>query len=169
MRCRAIWATGLLIFAPSLACADPASIIAHLRGTSASRLDLSLARLSETIDARGAAAGYGGFADIEDKDIVIRAYSATVKPNEVNCRRILDRIKGAGGVDPKTGRPEDPASAYAALFSYAGEDESKIDPSYAETVDSMLAIMVVLGETGKGKGMVCQSRLLSNKITYQKQ
>ena len=33
----------------------------------------------------------------------------------------------------------------------------------------MLAIMVVLGETGNGKGMVCQSRLLSNKITYQKQ
>jgi hypothetical protein len=26
-----------------------------------------------------------------------------------------------------------------------------------------------LGETGDGKAMVCQSRLLSNKITYQKQ
>jgi len=171
MRCRAIWATGLLIgiFAPSPAGADPASIIAHLRGTPASRLDLSLARLGETIDARGATAGYGGFADIEDKDIVIRAYSATVKPDEVNCRRILDRIKAAAGVDPKTGHPEDPASAYAALFRYAGEDESKIDPSYSDTVDSMLAIMVVLGETGNGKGMVCQSRLLSNKITYQKQ
>ena len=62
-----------------------------------------------------------------------------------------------------------PGVYHRASARYAGEDESKIDPSYSETVDSMLAIMVVLGETGNGKGMVCQSRLLSNKITYQKQ
>jgi hypothetical protein len=173
MKCRAIWATiaGLLIgiLAISQAIANPAAIIGHLRSTPASRLDLSLARLGETIDAHGAAAGYGGFADIEDNDIVIRAYSPTAKPDEASCRRIVDRIKTAAGVDPKTGEPDDPASGYAALFSYPGDDESKIDPSYAETVDSMFRVMVVIGETGNGKGLVCQSRLLSNKITYRKQ
>ena len=91
------------------------------------------------------------------------------KPDEPSCRRIVDRIKTAAGVDPKAGQPGDPASGYAALFSYPGADESKIDPGYAETVDSMFAIMVVIGETGNGRGMVCQSRLLSNKITYRKQ
>ena len=173
MKCRAIWATladlSSAIPAANLARADPAAIIDHLRNSPASRLDLSLARLGETIDAHGAAAGYGGFADVEDKDIVIRVYSVTAKPDEANCRRILERIKTAGGVDPKTGQPNDPASGYAALFSYPGDDESKIDPSYAETVDSMLAVIVVIGETGNGKGMVCQSHLLSNKITFQKQ
>ncbi len=173
MECRAIWATvaGLLagMLAASAATADPAAIIGHLKGAGASRLDLSLARLSETIDAHGAAAGYGGFADVEDNDIVIRAYSATAKPNEASCKRIVDRIRTGAGVDPKTGQPDDPASGYAALFSYPDDDESKVDPSYAETVHSMFSIMVVIGETGDGKGMVCHSRLLSNKITYQKQ
>jgi hypothetical protein len=173
MTCRAIWATaiGLLaaVTAASAASADPAAIIAHLTGTPATRLDLSLARLSQTIDAHGAAAGYGGFAEIEDADIVIRAYSATAKPDEASCRRILDRIKTVAGVDPKTGQPDDPASGYAALFSYPDDGESKVDASYAETVDSMFRVMVVIGQTGDGKGMVCQSRLLSDKITYQKQ
>jgi hypothetical protein len=173
MKCRAIWPTlaGLLIGIPAAvsASADPAAIIGHLKGTTASRLDLSLARLSETIDAHAAAAGYGGFADVEDNDIVIRAYSPAAKPDEASCKRIVDRIKTAAGVNPRTGQPDDPASGYAALFSYPDDDEAKVDPSYAETVDSMFAIMVVIGETGDGKGMVCQSRLLSNKITYQKQ
>ena len=173
MTCRAIWATaiGLLagVIAAATASAEPAAIIAHLTGAPATRLDLSLARLSQTIDAHGAAAGYGGFADIEDTDIVIHAYSATAKPDEANCRHILDRIKTVAGVDLKTGQPDDPASGYAALFSYPDDDESKVDASYAETVDSMFRVMVVIGETGDGKGMVCQSRLLSNKTTFQKQ
>jgi hypothetical protein len=33
----------------------------------------------------------------------------------------------------------------------------------------MFSVMVVIGETGDGKGMVCQGRLLSNKISYQRQ
>ena len=154
--------------APS-AKADPAAIISHLTSTPATRLDLSLARLSQMVDAHGVPAGYGGFADIEDTDIVIHASSLSAKPDEASCKRILNRIKTTGGVDPKTGQPDDPASGYAALFSYPDDDESKIDASYAETVDSMFRIMVVIGQTGDGKGMVCQSRLLSNKIAYQKQ
>jgi hypothetical protein len=154
---------------PFGAFADPAGILAHLQQTPASRLDLSLASLGAIVDGTGAAAGYGGFADIEDKSIVIRAYSETAKPNETDCKAIVDAIKKTGGVDPKTGEPADPASAFASVFSYQGEDESKIDPSYAETVDSMISIMVVIGETGNGQGMVCKSRLLSPDITYRQQ
>jgi hypothetical protein len=153
----------------SAASADPASILGYLKTAPATRLDLSLAQLSQMIDVYGSGSGYGGFAGVEGNDIVIRAYSPSAKPDKASCKRILDRIKSTGGVDPKTGEPDDPASGYAALFSYPGEDEFKIDQSYAETVDSMFSIMVVIGETGDGKGMMCQSRLLSNKITYQKQ
>jgi hypothetical protein len=170
MTCRVISAAILAgLLTASAAAADPAAILGHLKGAPASRLDLSLARLSDAIDTQGAAAGYGGFADVEGDDIVIRAYSFTAKPEEASCRRIVNRIKTQAGVDPKTGQPDDPASGFSALFSYPDEDESKVDASYAETLDSMFSIMVVIGQTGDGKGMVCQSRLLSNKITYQKQ
>ncbi len=164
------WLIALLALGPLIpAHADPAGILGHLQSTPASRLDLSLARLGAMIDAAGAGAGFGGFADVEDKDIVIRAYSTAAKPDEAGCRRIMDRIKQSGGVDPRTGQPDQPASGYAALFSYPGQDESTIDASYAETVDSMIAIMVVVGQTGNGEGMVCRSRLLSPDVAYQKQ
>jgi hypothetical protein len=149
--------------------ADPSGILDHLRSTPASQLDLSLARLGALVDNAGSGAGFGGFAAVEDKEIVIRAYAPAAKPDKASCRAIMDRIKRAGGVDPKTGQPDDPASAYASLFSYPDTDQSKIDISYDETVDSMITIMVVIGETGDGQGMVCQSRLLSPEITYQKQ
>ena len=31
------------------------------------------------------------------------------------------------------------------------------------------SVMVVIGETGNGEGMVCKSRLLSRDVTFQKQ
>ena len=155
---------------PGMAQADPAAILDHLAKTTASQLDLSLAQLSEQVDAAGATAGFGGWASVDDdKNIVIRAYSTTAKPDKASCKKIVDRIKTGAGVDPKTGEPNNPASAFAALFSYPGVDESKIDESYAETVDSMITIMVVIGQTGNGEGMVCQSRLLSHDISYKKE
>jgi len=157
-----------LAFRPAAAKADPAAILNHLQATPASQLDLALAQLGEKVDAAGAGS-FDGFADVEDKDIMIRAYSTTAKPDQASCKKIMDRIKKAGGVDPKTAQADNPASAYASLFSYPGVDESKIDESYAETVDSMIAIMVVIGQTGDGKGMVCQSRLLSTDISYKKE
>ena len=157
-----------LAFWPAAAKADPAAILSHLQATPASQLDLALAQLGEKVDAAGAGS-FDGFADVEDKDIMIRAYSTTAKPDQASCKKIMDRIKKAGGVDPKTGQADNPASAYASLFSFPGVDESKIDESYAETVDSMIAIMVVIGQTGDGKGMVCQSRLLSTDISYKKE
>jgi hypothetical protein len=158
-----------VLVAANAATADPTAILDHLQNSPATCLDLSLARLGEMIDMHGVAGGYGGFADVEDNDIVIHAYSATAKPDEASCKHIVDRIKTAGRVDPKTGDPDDPASGYTLLFSYPGDDEFKIDRSYAQTVDSMFSIMVAIGETGDGKAMACQSRLLSNKITYQRQ
>ena len=157
-----------LAFWPAAAKADPAAILNHLQATPASQLDLALAQLGEKVDAAGAGS-FDGFADVEDKDIMIRAYSTTAKPDQASCKKIMDRIKKAGGVDPKTGQADNPASAYASLFSFPGVDESKIDESYAETVDSMIAIMVVIGQTGDGKGMVCQSRLISTDISYKKE
>jgi len=157
-----------LAFWSAAAKADPAAILNHLQATPASQLDLALAQLGEKVDAAGAGS-FDGFADVEDKDIMIRAYSTTAKPDQASCKKIMDRIKKAGGVDPKTAQPDNPASAYASLFSFPGVDESKIDESYAETVDSMIAIMVVIGQTGDGKGMVCQSRLLSTDISYKKE
>ena len=157
-----------LAFWPAAAKADPAAILKHLQSTPASQLDLALAQLGEKVDAAGAGS-FDGFADVEDNDIMIRAYSTTAKPDQASCKKIMDRIKKAGGVDPKTGQADNPASAYASLFSFPGVDESKIDESYAETVDSMIAIMVVIGQTGDGKGMVCQSRLLSTDISYKKE
>ena len=157
-----------LAFWPAAAKADPAAILSHLQATPASQLDLALAQLGEKVDAAGAGS-FDGFADVEDKDIMIRAYSTTAKPDQASCKKIMDRIKKAGGVDPKTGQADNPASAYASLFSFPGVDESKIDESYAETVDSMIAIMVVIGQTGDGKGMVCQSRLISTDISYKKE
>ena len=157
-----------LAFWPAAAKADPAAILSHLQATPASQLDLALAQLGEKVDAAGAGS-FDGFADVEDKDIMIRAYSTTAKPDQASCKKIMDRIKKAGGVDPKTGQADNPASAYDSLFNFPGVDESKIDESYAETVDSMIAIMVVIGQTGDGKGMVCQSRLLSTDISYKKE
>ena len=157
-----------LAFWSAAAKADPSAILSHLQATSASQLDLALAQLGEKVDAAGAGS-FDGFADVEDKDIMIRAYSTTAKPDQASCKKIMDRIKKAGGVDPKTAQADNPASAYASLFSFPGVDESKIDESYAETVDSMIAIMVVIGQTGDGKGMVCQSRLLSTDISYKKE
>jgi len=166
---RVAWLAAAFALWPFGAFADPTAILAHLQQTPASRLDLSLARLAAMVDGTGASAGYGGFANVEDKNIVIRVYSETAKPDQADCKAIVDAIKKTGGVDPKTGEPADPASAFASVFSYQGEDESKIDPSYAETVDSMITIMVVIGQTGNGQGMICKSRLLSPEITYQQQ
>src|ERR1700688_1497587 len=99
MKRRAIWATLACLLVGLLtafaARADSAAIFGHLKGTAASRLDLSLARLGAMIDAHGAAAGYGGFADVDGNDIVIRAYSRSAKPVEASCKRIVDRIKVA--------------------------------------------------------------------------
>jgi hypothetical protein len=166
---RAWLAAALVLWPLGAASADPAAILDYLGKTPATRLDLALARVGALVDSAGAAAGYGGFASVEDTQIMIRAYSDAAKPDAASCKAIIDGIRRAGGVDPNTGQPDEPASAYASLFSYPGVDESKLDESYAETVDSMISIMVVIGQTGNGEGMVCQGKLLSADAAYEKQ
>jgi hypothetical protein len=152
-----------------IAAADPSAVVDHLKATPASRFDLSLASLSSLLNAQGLTAGYSAFVDYEDGKLMIRAYSDTAKPTEAACKKIVDHIKRGGGIDLATGYPEEPASGYETLFTYPSDDEYKIDQSYAETVDQMFAVMVVIGQTGDGKGMVCQGPLLSTKITYERQ
>lgn len=146
--------------------ADSAAVVTALKGAPATLFDLGLARLEAKLGADGADNGYDAYGFYQDDMIGIYAYSFELEPSEPNCKKIVDRIKRAGAVDPATGWPDDPASVYASLFSFPSIDEFAVDETYMETVDSMFHIMVVLGVTGNGKGMVCKSKLLSTDVTY---
>ncbi|MGD9742724.1 MAG: hypothetical protein AB7F08_13540 [Dongiaceae bacterium] len=156
---------GLIATAGSVS-ADPAAVVAALKAAPATLFDLGLARLEAKLGADGAVEGYNAHGYYQDDMIGIYAYSYEIEPSEPNCKKIVDRIKRAGAVDPETGWPDDPASIYASLFSFPSIDEFAVDETYMETVDSMFHIMVVLGVTGDGKGMVCKSKLLSTDISY---
>lgn len=155
---------GAIAAGPALA--DPAAVVKALQGAQPTLLDLGLARLDAKLGADGAARGYNAHGFYQDDEIRIYAYSYAIEPTEANCKAIVDGIKFAGAVDPATGSPDQPASIYASLFGFAAIDEFAVDETYMETVDSMFSIMVVLGVTGDGKGMVCQSKLLSAETTY---
>jgi hypothetical protein len=155
---------GALATGPVLA--DPAAVVKALQGTPATLFDLSLARLDALLGAEAAVEGYAAHGAYQDGRIRIYAYSYEIEPTEENCKKIADGIKRAGGVDPATGWPDNPASAYASMFSYPQIDEFAVDETYMETVDSMFDIMVVLGVTGDGKGMVCTTKLLSAETSY---
>lgn len=153
-----------IVAGPALA--DPAAVVKALQGAQPTLLDLGIARLDAKLGADAAVHGYNAHSFQQDDEIRIYAYSYSIEPTEANCKAIVDGIKLAGAVDPNTGYPDEPASIYASMFSFAAIDEFAVDETYMETVDSMFAIMVVLGVTGDGKGMVCQSRLLSAETTY---
>jgi hypothetical protein len=121
------------------------------------------------IDADGVEHGYGGWAHYQDGEIMMFISSFTLPATEEACKSVMDRVKERGEVDPKTGWPNFPASAYASLFSYVRIDENAIDQTYMETVDSMFRINVTLGVVGDGKAMTCSSKLLSKDVTYEKQ
>lgn len=148
------------------AVADSAAVVAALEGAPATLFDLGLARLEAKLGADGAVNDYDAYGYYQDDMIGIYAYSFEIEPSEANCKKIVDRIKRAGAVDPATGWPDDPASVYASMFSFPSIDEFAVDETYMETVDSMFHIMVVLGVTGDGKGMVCKSKLLSTDVAY---
>ena len=156
----------LSAFAGGPAAADPAAVVKVLQEKPATLFDLAFARLEAKLEADAAVKGYDAFGFYQDGRIRIYAYSYDVEPTEPNCKKIADGIKRAGAVDPETGYPDDPASIYANFFSFPELDEFDIDESYMETVDSMFDIMVELGVTGAGKGMVCQTKLLSKDTTY---
>jgi len=151
------------------ALADPQAIVDALQKEPATLWDLSLARLQATIDADGVEHEYGGWVHYQDGEIVIFLTSFTLPATEAACKSIIDRVKVRGDVDPDTGWPNFPASAYASLFSYTRLDETAIDQTYMETVDSMFRINVTLGVAGDGKAMTCTSKLLSKDIAYERQ
>ena len=148
--------------------ADPAAIVAKLRGTAASLFDLSLARLEAEVNGDGNGRGYDGFVNYQDGEIVIFGSTTKAPVTERACHGIIDAIKLAGGVDPKTGIPDEPASGYASLFAYPEIDQAAVDSAYMESVDSMFAIQVTLGTAGDGKAITCKSKLLSPDVTYRR-
>ena len=160
----AIGALAMLAGGPALA--DPAAIVAKLKSTPASLFDLSLARLEAEVNGDGSGNGFDAYVNFQDNEIVIFASSAHAPVTEKACRGIVDTIKLAGDVNPRTGAPDEPASSYASLFSYPEIDQAKIDEAYMETVDSMFTIQVTLGTSGQGKAITCRSKLLSTDITY---
>jgi hypothetical protein len=146
--------------------ADPAAVVAKLKGTSASLFDLSLARLEAEVNGDGNGNGFDAYVNFQDNEVVIYASSAHAPVTEKACRGIIDTIKLLGDVNPKTGVPVEPASGYASLFSYPEIDQAKVDEAYMETVDSMFTIQVSLGTSGQGKAITCRSKLLSTDVTY---
>jgi hypothetical protein len=158
----------LAMLAGPPALADSAAIVAKLRGTQASLFDLSLARLEAEVNGDGNGHGYDAYVVFQDGAIEIFAGSDRAPVTEKACHGIIDAIKRAGGVDPKTGNPDEPASGYASLFAYPEIDQAAVDGAYMETVDSMFAIQVTLGTTGDGKAITCKSKLLSPDVTYRR-
>jgi hypothetical protein len=148
--------------------ADPAAVVAKLRATTASLFDLSLARLEAEVNGDGSGRGFDAYVNYQDGEIVIFGSSARAPVTEKACHGIIDAIKLAGDVDPKTGNPDEPASGYASLFAYPEVDQAAVDNAYMESVDSMLVIQVTLGTTGDGKAITCRSKLLSPDVTYQR-
>ena len=147
----------------------PRAIVEALRATPASLFELSVARLEAYLDSVGAIYGFKSFANFQDDRLVIFVSAEEQPATEAVCRAIMTRVKTAADVDPDTGEPHRPASTFASFFDYPRLQSSRIDPTYAETVDGMISIKVVLGVTGDGKGVVCDSALLSPDVKVRKE
>jgi len=157
-----------LALAPA-AVAGPPEVVAALKGTPATLFDLSLARLEALVQSDGNANGYYGHVYFQDDELNIYAWALEAEPTDEACKAILDHIKRLAGVDPETGFPDDPASAFASFFSYVQIDEFAVDQTYMETVDSMFRLVVVIGIAGDGKAVICKSPLLSRDVTYARE
>jgi len=146
------------------AAGGPQEIVGKLKGTPATLFDLSLARLEAMVGAIGEAHHFSAGAYYQDSEIRIAAQSHAGKPSRAACKAIIDQLKRSGGVDPKTGDPDQPASAYASLFNYPSIDQFAVDQSYAETVDGMITIEVIFERVTES--MICKSKLLSKDVEY---
>jgi len=159
----------LLALASSPATADPAAILDHLGRTPATRLDLSIARVNTVLTVIGERQGFGAYAWPQDGGVVIMGYVEKGPRTEAACRNVIEAIRRAGDIDPKSGEPLRPASVYASLFNYPGQDNFKIDQSYAETVDGMFRLVVTVGTSGDGKAVVCKAPLVNGPIAYSRE
>lgn len=162
-----------LAAALAVACAGPASagsddIVEALSAKPATLFDLSLARLESLLWVDAHANGYSAFANYQDGEIMIWAYSLEAPSTDEACKAMLDRIKRLAAVDPETGFPDDPASRFARLFSYPHLKASDIDMTYDETVDAMFHLRGVIGISGDGKAVICDSLLLSKDTRFSR-
>jgi hypothetical protein len=144
--------------------AGPAEIVGKLKAMPASLFDLALARLEAAVGAVGATHGFTTYVFYQDGAIHIAAQSPAAKQDRAACKAIIDQLKLAAGVDPKTGDPNLPASSYASLFDFPEIDQAAVDEAYAETVDGMIAIEVTFARFSES--MSCTSKLLSKDIAY---
>jgi len=163
------WLILVLLLVPRPAAADAAAILEHLGRTPATLLDLSIARIDALLAAVGEKHGFGAYAWPQDGGVQIFAYADKLPRTEAACRGVIEAIRRAGGIDPKTGVPDQPASAYAAKLNYPGLDQFKIDQSYAETADGMIRLRVTIGTSGDGKAVGCQAPLVNGGITYKRE
>jgi hypothetical protein len=166
---RSIAAAALMavVLLPMAANADSAAIKKKLSETPATLWDLSLARVESALSSWAGGDGINTFVGTEADSIVMYVYEPAGKATKAECKKLIDRVKKAGGVDPKTGYADNPASDYAALLSFAQIDQFSVDESYAETADSMFRIDAV---AGSGEGAVaCRSPLISAEVTYPTQ
>lgn len=161
----AVLAAAVAVPPAAPAWAGPDEIVTALTGTPATLFDLGLARIEAFVGADGLAGGYSAFVHYQDREILIYATNMEVPGEEAAARALMQRIKHLAGVDPVTGFPDQPASAFASMLSFGTRiDEYTVDPTYMETLDSMFRLKVVLGVAGNGEAVVCSGKLLSPDV-----
>jgi len=151
------------------AAADPKAVLDVLSKKTPTLLDLSLARLEAYLQADGTQNGYSAFAYVQDEKIEVYAWSPEHPGTEEACKALLTRLRTIAGVDPATGWPLDPASLFASYFNYPSFTAFDVDPSYDETVDSMIEVKAVIGIGGNGEAVICTGPLLSTEATITRE
>lgn len=152
------------VLMPVSAHADSAAIKNKLSGTPATLWDLTLVRVESALASWVGGEGINTFVGSDGNTIILYVYEPAGKATKVECKKLIDRVKKAGGIDPKTGYPDNPASDYASLLNYAQIDQFSVDESYAETADSMFEVNAV---AGSGEAAVtCKGPLVSAEVTY---
>jgi hypothetical protein len=160
----AVAALSAALLLPGVVHADSTAIRKKLGETPANLWDLTLVRAEAALASWAGGDGIHTFVNGEADNIVLYVYEPAGKATKAECKKLIDRVKMAGGVDPKTGYSDNPASDYAALLNYAQIDQFSVDESYAETADSMFWIDAV---AGSGEGAVsCKGPLISTEVTY---
>jgi hypothetical protein len=152
------------LLTPAAAHADSTAIRKKLGETPANLWDLTLARVESALASWAGGDGVNSFVGNEADNIVLYVYEPDGQASRTECRKLIDRVRKAGGVDPKTGYPGNPASDYAELLNYAQIDPFSVDESYAETADSMFWIDAVAG-SGE-EAVTCKGPLVSTEVTY---
>lgn len=166
---RRLLAFAFAVLLPAAAAAGPQDIERALRGEPATLMDLSMARLEAFLQADGILGGYYGWVHYQDEQIRVMAWSLSLPNTEEACRELVNRIRRLADVDPETGFPNEPASRFANFFSYVRLDETAIDRTYMETLDSMFRISAVIGIAGDGQAYVCQGPLLGTGASVSRE